>query len=461
VEPLSSITQLSDDFLNETNDALGEEILASLSAEQFRHLALELMKRKISLHQLVSFWVERDLEGLFSFMEEHPDWNEYWSVAGTCFSKAPERLLAIIDAWKAAGLPEEKADSLLDKAFENIGDPVAAMAAAKQHGYLSEEAHIYRLTHLVSALAQHDPAAAVAFGERHPSVLDTALSVWSVREPAAVLNWLRERLGKQVDSNTADSVLAYMAQCHPQSAKQYLEMAADKEGIYRGLAAAFKGKPLEDLTAWLDSLPEDGRSTAYQKLCEEFNYNSPEKAAALCMTFPELATTKDSGNTGDLIVNWAKQNPVGAIRDYQAGKIPPAVADKILPQLVESWFLVDRNAAMAFVHAQPDTEQKGRLLLQTSRILEEGDREAALEYALHLAEPASRLGACRNVLERANDSVADRQAWIATIPDEAIRQSLLKPAEPEQKPAVPHPTPAPAPGQGVDPFSDPFSPAKP
>ena len=451
----SSVMDLANVYLNEEDDVVREQMLATLTADQFPLLAEELNNQHKALHGLLHFWVEVDVQGLLSFMERHPLRDEYWSVIGDCFQIEPEGTLSAIERFKSAGLPPEKVNQLIDLAFESIGDPQASIMAAEKHGLLPAKDHLYRLNYMVTALAKLDMKAAVALGERFPEVLDTALNAWSVKEPEAVLNWMRERLGKQLDSSIADSVLCAMAQLHPESADQYLAMAGDKAAVYRGLASSFKGKPIEELTVWLDSLPEEGRSAAYEQLCDAFRFKDRGKAAALCMTFPELATTGNSGNAGDLIVDWAQQNPVGALQDYQAGKIPPAVVERTLPRIVESLFLLDRSAAMTFVHAQPDSEIKGQLLLQTSRILQDGDRESALDYALQLPEPASRLGACRGVLS-ANfytDSEVAKQDWIGKIPDVAIREALLKSLEPA---TTTHEAPTPA----LDSFSDPFAPDK-
>jgi hypothetical protein len=411
-----------------------------------------LNKQNKGLSELFYYWVQTDVHGLLSFTEKYPLNEGYWGVIGDCFQIEPEGTLSAIEGFKAAGLSPENVNQLIDHAFEKIGDPQASMIAAEKHGLLHAKDHLYRLNYMVKALAKLDLKAAVALGERFPEVLDTALNAWSVKDPEAVLNWMRERLGNQLDSRTADSVLGDMAKLYPESADQYLAMAGNKDAIYRGLASSFKGKPIEELTDWLDSLPEEGRSTSYDQLCREFRFEDRGKAAALCMTFPELATTGNSGNAGDIIVDWAQQNPVGALQDYQAGKIPPAVVERTLPRIVESLFLVDRPAAMAFVHAQPDSEMKGVLLLQTSRILQDGDRASALDYALQLPEPASRLGACRTILS-ANFYSQPKgviQDWIATIPDVAIREALLESLEPA---GTTHEAQTPDPNLYADPFA--------
>lgn len=453
--PSSSVQDLAKVYLNEADEDLREQMLESLTAAEFQSLAEELKMQNKGLSELFYYWVETDVQGLLSFMARHPLTDGYWGMIGDCFQIEPEGTLAAIERLKSAGLPPEKLNPIIDQAFEKIGDPQASMIAAEKHGFLYDKDHLYRLNYMVKALAKLDPKAAVALGERFPEVLDTALNAWSVKDPEAVVNWMRERLGKQLNSSIADSVLGNMAQLYPESADQYLAMAGDKEAVYRGLASSFKGKPMEELTAWLDSLPEEGRSAAYEQLCYAFRLIDRGKAAALCMTFPELAKTENSNNAGEIIVEWAQQNPVGALKDYQAGKIPPAVADKILPQIVESLFLVERSAAIAFVHAQPDSEQKGVLLLRTSRILQDGDRASALDYALQLPEPASRLGACRSILSANFYTEPDgpKQDWIASIPDVAIREALLKSLEPAPKPPE-DASPVP------DPFSAPFAPDK-
>lgn len=458
-EASPSAIDLTDVYFREEDDVLKEQMLASLTAEQFPLIAEEMIKRHKSLDELLPFWVRTDVTGLLSFMGRHPRDDVYWHVIGECFRAEPEGTLSAIERFKSAGLKVEEVERLFDRAFENIGDPLAAIQAAQKHGLISERDHLYRLNSMVTALGNKDPKAAVAFAEKYPRVFHTALNVWSLKEPEAVMNWMRERLGKQIDSITADSVLGYMAEHYPESVEQYLAMAENKSEVYRGLASGFKEKPIEDLTSWLESLPEDGRSAAYEQLCSDLQRDTTGKLAALCMTFPELATTGNSGNTGDLIVEWAKQNPVGALQDFKAGKIPPAVADKILPQMVESLFLVDRPAAMAFIQSQPNSETKGVLLLQASRLLDDGDRQSALDYALHLPEEAARLGACRRILgENYFDGTKEEQlALISSIPDEAIRQALLKPVETKSDadPAQDFTSP---PKQ--EPFSDPFAPGK-
>jgi hypothetical protein len=382
-------------YMNETDEVLAEEILASLTAEEFPRLAEEMLQRNTDLSSIIGLWAEADVGGLLIFIERY----------------------------KAAGVEKEKINRWLDLAFENMGDPVVALAAAEKHGLLDEEDHVYRLSHLATALTKRDPLAALNFAAAHPQVLETVLAGWSEREPAAVLSWMRERVGKQLEQHVMDAVLGHMAQRDPKSAEKFLALAQNQEEIYHGLARSMKDKSIDEVSTWLDTLPENGRTVAYQDLSSDWRSSAPNKAAALCMTFPEFATEQNSGDAQTTLKEWAKGNPVGAIQDYQLGKIPTGVAEKILPDLVEAWFLVDRSAALAFIHAQPDSEQKGVLLLQTSRILEEGDARAGLDYALLLPEPAARLGACRRVIGQPNE---ENKALIASIADAAIRKALLE-----------------------------------
>ena len=449
---------------DEDDEVKREEMFSALTPGQFPGVADELLRHG-KLGHCLSFWVETDALGAMRFVEENRAFlvGSLYFIASSCFAHEPEFFLAMIARFKAAGAKPEELDSALERAFRTVPDGAAALAAMQKFGYIDQKEHPYLLNNVLKALTAQDPAAAMAFADTHPDSLETVLSAWSEQQPEAVLDWLRSRPQESINPNVLTSTLAAIALKRPQWAEELLGMVPSeeavsawfqksyekqiaekgmasleqklgKESVYEGLAISWASKPVAEIVAWMDELPPGGQKRAYDRLCRELCSEDVAKAAALCLSFPELAS---ESTTKNVLTEWAMQNPVGAIRDYEQGKIPPKLADQLLPDFVQSWYLVDRQAALDFIQAQPASEVKGRILVETSRILGDGDAEACRDYALSLPDPSTQLGACRYVLAHKFYDKSDeaKQAWINSIPDVTLRSALLTPPASESSQA--------------------------
>lgn len=298
---------------------------------------------------------------------------------------------------------------------------------------------------VVQRWAKQDAAAALAFGEQHPDYLPSVLEGWTVADPDAAVSWMRERQ-ESLGAFQIERMIEIIAKTHPKQAGRFVELVENKNNFYASQAIGLAEEPVAEIAAWLETVPEEWRKDAYVALCTSFSNNSdPEKAASLCMTFPEFASIEYSDQS---LIAWSRQDAMAAIRHFQAGDIPPAVTERVLPELVDAWMRVDRKAALAFIATQPPSETLGRTMLDATLIIQEGDHEASRDFAMSLPALSMRIGACRQILSKADMLEAEKARWTASIPDAAVREALLLPP-----PAKPEETQT----EGKAPSSDPFT----
>ena len=129
-----------------------------------------------------------------------------------------------------------------------------------------------------------------------------------------------------------------------------------------------------------------------------------------------------------------------------------------MPEVVEAWRGIDRGAADEFIAALQKDEMQGRLLLEASRILADGDRDSACDFAGGLPEPAQRAGAFRRILEVEYREPDDKQhalQWIAGMSDAATRKEMETAAQKRwPEPPAGELNPPPASGGNSDPFAE-------
>jgi hypothetical protein len=426
-----------------------DQNMAGMKPEDFPPLAREIILQKKSLEEVMEYWAAADAKGLLAFAMQEGSGLDLRSVVAHCFPYAPDAVFDFIR--RVDGDPKvvkELVSSALGDGKEM--DPAAIMAGAVKAGIFKGSDEIYAFGRVISRWAEKDTAAAFAFAKTHPAYWKFAFSGWSHRDLDAALTWVRGEGEPLVDPEMIERVVRFRAESHPEDAGRVEPFARDKNAFYESLATGMSQKPVTEIAQWLKTVPEDQRKTAYGVLCDRLEAKTAGQGVAFSMMFPELASPEDAGRA---LVDWSKSDPVAAIQSFQSGKLPAAVSDQVLPELVDSWMVVDREAALAFVKTLPPGETLGRIMITASRILGDGDRESALEYAQSLPDVATRIGACRLIRERmfyGDNGEKDAAAWMATIPDVAVRKALETPPPAHEQPPAEVPAPS-----GGDPFSAP------
>jgi hypothetical protein len=259
------------------------------------------------------------------------------------------------------------------------------------------------------------------------------------------------------------------------TARRFVDEAHDKEGFLQRIAKrtvqdspdklkeyashldsdalsyAMVGRPPAEIAAWVKTLPEFQREDVCDRICDELAMRNTDGAKAFAEFLPDLVPQPGR----DLLDRFSIHNPVTAVEFLQSGKLSGPLREKALPQIVGEWLNYDRPAALAFLEAQPPSEAIGRLKLEVSGAMADGP-DAARVFALALPDEALRIGACRFIMERnfreeggsyGETVKANKEKWLACIPDATVRKAL-------DPPPPPPPPPEPA---GDDPFAiDPF-----
>ena len=217
------------------------------------------------------------------------------------------------------------------------------------------------------------------------------------------------------------------------------------------------GSP-EDVAEWLRTLPREERADAFGIACQRMSDRDPATAASLLAMFPDIGD-EDEENASKVFREWGWRDPSAAALWIQEGHLPAAITERCLPEVVDAWRGMDRGAADQFIAALPKDEMQGRLLLEASRILTDGDRDSAVSYAMAIPEPAVRAGALVRILESEFKESKEAHQWIEGIPDSGVRNEMLAAAQkrwPEPRPVEPSPADEkspPATGGNEDPFA--------
>jgi len=211
----------------------------------------------------------------------------------------------------------------------------------------------------------------------------------------------------------------------------------------------------EDVGEWLRTLPREERADALGTACQRMSDRDPAAAASLLAMFPDMV---DAGTASNVLREWSWRDPSAAALWIQEGPLPGAITESCLPAVVEAWRGMDRAAAHDFIAALPKDEMQGRLLLEASRVLTDGDRDSARGFAGGLPEPAQRAGAFRKILEvefRGPDDKPRALQWIACMSDAAMRKEMEAAVQKRwAEPPAGELNPPPASGGNSDPFAE-------
>ncbi len=180
----------------------------------------------------------------------------------------------------------------------------------------------------------------------------------------------------------------------------------------------------------------------------------PAAAASLLAMVPD---TVDEGNASKVLREWGWRDPSAAALWIQEGHLSAAITERCLPEVVDAWRGMDRGAAHHFIAALPRDEMQGRLLLDASRILTDGDHESACVFVQALPEPGQRAGAFRRMLEvefREPEARERAMKWIGSISDAAVRNGMeTAPWKRWPEPPAAEQNPSQASGESDDPFA--------
>lgn len=431
---------------------------------------------------LMDYWAAANVSGLLEFAARHAADFDPVRLVHYCAPHDPAGALAFLRRAIAAGVPKDEQRRLWEKLIARAErHPSALLLAAEQSGAL-EQGRPFGLARTLTTWAEEDPAAAMALAQRHPELLQNALTGWAEKDVDAALAWVKQNRPGEDGADFREALLYAYAQSHPKEAERLRSLAANEEefdrkaaeglretnpaealglmekwkpregdSFYNNFASTVARKTPTEAAALIAQMPEEYRAEAYGTVCAEMAYKDPARAMEFYTRLPELR-----GNAGSdhIFTRLALQNPAAAAQWMQPGKLPAEQRDRLMPAVMEEWLATDRAAALGFIHSLPADEVKGRVLLEASRLLYDGNAESQREYAMTLPDTAQRVGACRRILEKFGSDAGspgewkpEAAKWIAGISDAAVRKVLLTPP--------PAPPDEPAHDFGADPFATP------
>lgn len=457
---------------------------AGMTGEDFARLASQKPNKEYEGWKppfLVEYWAAADVAGLLRFAEKNPDKVDPAMALPVCALYDPAAALASLRRLEAANYEVE---GLWKKAWDLAAKekPEAVLAAAEKEGALKDKPGCF--TGCVSNWAKRDKDAALAFAKKHPALLMSAVRGWAVQDAEAALAWMKDSGTAQVDTDYYQTLIIEYAQKHPKEAARFrgevenqklfddwIAMAVIRENplealqqgytmekgdYYDDFAAALSRRPVEEAVACMKLLPEQEWRRAFAEIGAFMSGENPAAAVKFYTQFPDLLAkpTQDSNSSvHEVFERLAMEDPVAASAWMAPGKLPDAVREKALPNVVQAWMLTDRAAALHFVESLPASEAKGLMLLKASGILGDGNEDSARSYAMTLPDLETRIGACREILKsvESKDYREETRAWLDAIPDAAVREALLNPPPPPPPPVVEEME---DPG---NPFEDPFA----
>jgi hypothetical protein len=440
-----------------------DERLSAMKPNEFVPLLRELTRRRPGpvdhtdklWYALVEYAAAADSKGLLAFAVEQENYEKLSAVAGLCFLRIPDEVIAAILQYEKNPEPKEKdhghkVENLLSGALYRVcrRQPDQALAIGARTGLLDRKPPPSWLGTAIASWVAQDADAAIKFSAPYPQLLKNAFGVWSGKDRAAALAWLKEKpertemvFGKSEFPGVPDELSG--------------DAARSPEFAVQSKVGELAEKPVAESIAWVNTLSAEQRKEALPLLLSRGDNWHPDAAAALCRKFPEVLATPDAEN---FVRTWSLTDPAGASQFLQSVEIPADHRERLVPMAVDSWLKNDRAAALDFINAQTAGELKGLLLLDASQIVRDGDAEAVREFVMSLPDLAMRTGAARRFLEP--DSRGSVPApvglpadWIATLPDAELRTILLtpKPAPPTEKPPATEDDPA----ASGDPFASP------
>jgi hypothetical protein len=377
------------------------------------------------------------------------------AVVEHCYRADPGATIAAIRRFQAVPAKDKAAkhtetQELINTAFrDECGrDPAAALATAEQNGFLENQTVAACFGAAMDRWAGVDAARALAFALDHPALRDDALRRWTADDPDAAIAWMRGRPEnqRQVDEDGASESFLFdgsalkeglyrYAESHPKEAQRFADQLSserERNEFYQHHAVGMSQEPVDVAAAWVKTLPEDLRTDACLSLTESLMAENPAAAAAICAQLPPLAENFVAAHA---VNEWGQRDPAAASQFLQSSALPASVRDRELPNVVRNWLIIDRAAAQQFIASQPPSEAMGRILLQSTGILEDGDSNSARDLAMTLPDVSLRIGACRRIVEsefhwddqNAVQVKAAREQWLAGIPDAAVRNALSAP----------------------------------
>ncbi|HWB06691.1 MAG TPA: hypothetical protein VG796_26945 [Verrucomicrobiales bacterium] len=436
-----------------------DERLSALKPNEFVPLLRELTSRKNRppdlWRALVEYAAEADPKGLLSFAVGQETYQDLNAVAGLCFLRIPDEVIAAILQYEkkpeAKGKDDaNKLENLWSLAFYRVCErqPEQALAIAGRNGILDRKPLLRWLEKAVQTWTARDVDAAIQFLERYPEALKPALDTWSGKDRAAALAWLKAKperveliFGKSEFPGVPDQLSG--------------DGALSSEFAVQTKVGELANRPVAESIAWVNTLSAELRKEALPLLLGRVDNRHPDDAAALCPKFPEALATPEAQN---FVRTWSLTDPASASQFLQSAEIPADHRDRLVPMAVDSWLKNDRAGALNYIDKQTAGELKGLLLLDASQIVRDGDAEAVRDFVMSLPDLAMRTGAARRFLEPdsrqfAASAIKPPPDWITTIPDAELRTILLtpKPAPPPEKSSSTKDDPA----TSEDPFASP------
>lgn len=434
-----------------------DERLSALKPNEFVPLLRELTSRKNRppdlWRALVEYAAAADPKGLLAFAVGQETYQDLNAVAGLCFLRIPDEVIAAILQYEKK--PEAKGKDDANK-LENLWSgalyracerqPEQALAIAGRNGILDRKPLLRWLEKAIQTWTARDVDAAIQFLERYPEALKPALDTWSGKDRAAALTWLKAK---------PERVELIFGKSEFPQVPDDLPGALSPEFAVQSKVGELAEKPVAESIAWVNTLSAEQRKEALPLLLSRGDNWHPDDAAALCRKFPEVLATPNAEN---FVRTWSLTDPAAASQFLESVEIPADHRERLVPMAVDSWLKNDRAAALDFINVQTAGELKGLLLLDASQIVRDGDAEAVREFVMSLPDLAMRTGAARRFLEPDSRGSVPAPAglpadWIATLPDAELRTILLtpKPAPPEEKPPATEDDPA----TSGDPFASP------
>ena len=404
-----------------------DELLSTLKAADFHPLAAELAGRTkgklFGYGALLEYWAAADAAGLLRCAEAGEFGLTLEMGVARCIVHAPELVVAAIRRRQAAGEDAEKIWQLWSwHALPPLAlhSPEMAWMLAAENGVLSEKT-VSVLDAALLKWVTRDAAAAVNFARQHRELLPAVLSAWVATAPDAAFTWTDAHPGECEDGNWAETGLSGFALEHPLDAERFLSrLDSANDVIGRQMEGMVRSDPAS-AAAWLNKVPDDARENAlFGALDYLMNSRQPARAAEFCA---RLTKPPDADQVRRIFDNWSRQDPAAAMAMLRSNRLPENTTELCLPMVMDRWLGYDRRAAEAFIAQQPASEASGVMRLQASNLLEDGNAESARDFALGLASPAERLGACRHVLLKGGLGES-APAWMAGIGDATVRAAL-------------------------------------
>jgi hypothetical protein len=256
-------------------------------------------------------------------------------------------------------------------------------------------------------------------GERQSQAVGRVLTSWAKHAPAAAWQWARKQGAGDV--RHAQLVMEEMARNAPVVAARYAtEFAHQEPGEARAMAqVAIRGMMYDgnfdaarQFVAAVPLSSSEDQVTLISSLAEQWARHDPEHAMAWARTLPDgPGRTQALASLGDA---WAETDPARAAAF--ADQLPAGQARQMaLQQAVNHWNLTDPTAVnewMSHATPSPDFDQAVAALASQPGMMQQ-HVEQSLAWATSISDPSLRLSTMRDVV--ADWAIRDRPAAINYI----------------------------------------------